>query len=127
MDPNFCCADPPWHGIECNVTSRMRHFVFVVLLSLAFPLSAQAEPGKGYLAFAAKVQNGPTTAATCRSFGGYPVVGKLFKVVMDMGRHDSMHPNILFYGGHRYVPFTVENKTFWGRKNSAVLLCHFPG
>lgn len=105
----------------------MRNVVSGLLLSSAILVSAQAETGKGYLGFAVKTQNGPSTAAACRSFGGYPVVGKLYGVVMSMGRQDIRYPNILFYGGHRYVAFTMENTTFWGGTESAVVLCHFAG
>lgn len=105
----------------------MRLIVFTLVLGFMLPLSARAEANKGYLGFAAKVERGPSSVSTCRSYGGQPVFGRHHNVVMSMGRYDNKRSNIIYYGGHRFVTFTVENTNFWGRTDTAILLCHFAG
>ena len=62
----------------------------------------------GYLTFAAKSTDGPTIDSTCRSYGGQPVVGEHYDVVMGSGRIDDTLHNVLYYGGYHYVTFKIS-------------------
>ena len=86
----------------------------------------KAAANKAYLAFAAKTDEGPSNESTCRSYGGQPVVGQHYGVVLRMGRRDTERPNIIYYGQYNYVTFRIDTETFWGH-NTVFALCHFPG
>jgi peptidoglycan hydrolase-like protein with peptidoglycan-binding domain len=85
-----------------------------------------AVANKAYLDFAAKSGEGPSDESTCRSYGGQPVLGQHYGVVLRMGRHDPKHSNIIYYGQYNYVTFRIDTETFWGH-NTVFALCHFPG
>ena len=108
-------------------TGSMRLIVLALLLVLMLPLPARAETAKDYLGFAAKTDGGPSSGSTCQSYGGQPLIDQHQSVVMSMGRRDAKQPNIIYHGGHRYVTFSIEKETFWGKKESFVALCHFSG
>lgn len=105
----------------------MRLVVFTLFLGLVAALPVKAEKEKGYVGFAAESERGPVSGSVCRTYGGQPVVDQLHGVVMNMGRRDSKRTNILYYGGHQYVAFSIQNTTFWGKTETAIALCHFAG
>ena len=105
----------------------MKLIVFALFSTLLLAVPARAVTEKGYLAFAAKSDQGPSNGSSCRSFGGEQVVGGHYTVVMDMGRRDTVRANVIYHGGHQYVAFSIETSNFWGGKNTVVALCHFAG
>ncbi len=105
----------------------MRLIVSAVLLALMLAPSARAQPGKGYLGFAHKSDQGATNGATCRAFGGQLLRSEHYAVVIRMGRRDVELTNVIYHGGHKYVSFSMETSGFWGRGETVVALCHFAG
>ncbi|MCZ6448919.1 MAG: hypothetical protein O7D27_01220 [Alphaproteobacteria bacterium] len=105
----------------------MRLIVSAVLLALMLAPSARAQPGKGYLGFAHKSDQGATNGATCRAFGGQLLRSEHYAVVIRMGRRDVELTNVIYHGGHKYVSFSMETSSFWGRGETVVALCHFAG
>jgi peptidoglycan hydrolase-like protein with peptidoglycan-binding domain len=84
---------------------------------------------KGYLSFAAKSDEDLSNDSTCRSYGGQPIVGQHYKVVMESGRADHPLYNVIYYGGHRYVLFKIDASTsilgLLGFKTHDFGLCQF--
>ncbi|MDX1485806.1 MAG: hypothetical protein R3229_15150 [Alphaproteobacteria bacterium] len=101
--------------------------IAVIVSAFAPALARDGGEPAGYYGFAEKAENGAVDTAECRAFGGQPVVDQHYHVVMRMGRRDVEHGNIIYYGGHQYVTFTIERSTFWGRTDVIVALCHFAG
>ena len=105
----------------------MKLVIFAIAFTLMLPLPTGSSAAQGYLRFAATSSNGPTKHASCRSYGGSPVVDQHYNVVMRMGRRDAERANVIYHGGHRYVAFSIETSNFWGGKYTVVALCHFSG
>ncbi len=105
----------------------MRLILSAVLLALMLAPPAWAQPGKDYLGFAHKSDQGATNGATCKAFGGQLLRSEHYAVVMRMGRRDAKRTNVIYHGGHTYVTFSVETSSFWGRRETVAALCHFAG
>ena len=105
----------------------MRLIVGTLVLGFMLSLPARAGADKDYLGFAAKSDEGPINGSLCRSYGGRPLLNQHQSVVMSMGRRDPKQSNIIYHGGHQYVTFSIETSSFWGKKETAIALCHFAG
>jgi hypothetical protein len=105
----------------------MRPIVYALLLGFVLSLPARAGVDKDYLGFADKSDGGPISGSLCRSHGGQPLLDQHQSVVMRMGRRDPKRSNVIYHGGHQYVTFSIEVSSFWGRKETAIALCHFAG
>ena len=105
-------------------------FGLVLSLSFTFASSAVATRGGDYLTFA-KVSNKEKALSDddCRKYGGRPVPGGEYDVVMKTGRSDDELYNVLYFSGSQYVTFKIEESNafsrFFGIRNQKIGLCQF--
>ena len=105
-------------------------FGLVLSLSFTFASSAVATRGGGYLTFA-EVSNKERALNEddCRKYGGRPVPGGEYDVVMKSGRSDDELYNVIYFSGSQYVTFKIEESNsisrFFGIQSQKIGLCQF--